>query len=101
MPRRKKRSVQERIEAHERELLELRDQARIEELEAALKRGDIVNGKRSEFSSQLRELRLIKKAIRAAERHEQEHLVEPLKEFQEKLTKSMTDLVEEGSPSQV
>ena len=96
---RKRRSLQERIEAHERELEDLREQSRIEEFEVALKENRIPAGKRTEFACQLRELRLVKKAIKAAERHEQTELVDPLKTFQDKIAESMASLVAEGGPS--
>jgi len=99
--KRKRRSVQERIADHERELLELRQAVRLEGFDTALKEGRVANGSRTEFTSRLRELRLINKAIKAAERHEQDDLVEPLKAFSDKLAESMASLVDGGLPSNV
>lgn len=99
--KRKRRSVQERIAEHERDLHELREQARIEDFETALKDGRVANGSRTEFTSRLRELRLILRAIKAAERHDQSNLVQPLQDFKDKIAESMADLVNEGGPSTV
>lgn len=99
--KRRRRSLQERIADQERELAELRAQARIENLEEILKNGKVAAGSRTEFGSRLRELRLINKVVIAAERHDEPKLVESLKEFQDKIVESMTGLVEEEGPSTV
>ena len=99
--KRKRRSVKERIADRERELQELREQERLEDLEAILKNGKVADGSRTEFASRLRELRLLNKAVIAAERHDEPKLVESLKEFQDKIVESMTSLVEEEGPSTV
>lgn len=99
--KRKRRSVQERLADHERRGQELREQERLEAFETALKGGHVANGNRTEFTSRLRELRLINKAIKAAERHDESHLVAPLQVFKDKIAESMADLVNEGGPSTV
>ena len=99
--KRKRRSVQERIADNESELLELRERKRREDFKAALKDGRVASGSRAEFSSSLQELRLIHQAIKAAERHEQSHLVEPLQVFKDKIAESMANLVNGGGPSTV
>ena len=97
----KRRSVEERIADHERQLQELREQARLEDFKTALTDGRVANGSRTEFTARLRELRLINKAINAAERHDQSDLVVPLQDFKDKIAESMADLVNEGGPSTV
>jgi len=99
--KRKRRSVKERIADQERELRDLRELERIEDLEAILKDGKVSDGSRTEFGAQLRELRLLNKAVVAAERHDEPQLVESLKKFQDKIVESMTSLVEEESPSTI
>lgn len=97
--KRRRRSIQERIADQERELEELRLLARIENLEELLKAGKVSDGSRTEFSSRLREMRLINKAVIAAERHGEPELVESLKKFQDKIAESMATLVAEEGPS--
>lgn len=97
--KRKRRSVKERIADQERELQDLREQERIEDLETILNDGKVPNGNRTEFASRLRELRLINKAVIAAERHDEPQLVASLKMFQDKIAESMATLVEVENPS--
>jgi hypothetical protein len=98
--KRRRRSIQDRIADQERELEELRWLERIENLEQALKGGRVSSDNRAEFTARIREMKLIKRAAAAVERHDEPELADALKVFQNKVAESMATLVQEEAPSE-
>jgi len=98
--KRRRRSIQDRIADQERELEELRWLERIENLEQALKGGRVSSDNRTEFTTRIREMKLIKRAAAAVERHDEPELADALKVFQDKVAESMATLVQEEAPSE-
>jgi hypothetical protein len=98
-PKRRRRSIEQRIADGERELQELRAQAQIQSFEAVLKEGRVIDGQRTEFAIRLREIRLLRKAVSAAERHEDFALSGKIQDFEGKLAESMASLVKGEEPS--
>lgn len=92
----KKRSLSERVEAHERKIIELRDQLAVEMFEQSLKSGDIKRGKQSEFRMLMRELKVVQKAKLVALRRGLHELQTQLSVLQDRVALQMRALVKEG-----
>ena len=100
IPKRRRRSIQDRIADQERELQALRELERIENLEAAKAQGRVVDGKSTEFNAMLRDMRLMQKAALVARRYDDDALGASLTDFQDRLAEYMAKLVKEEESSE-
>lgn len=91
-----RRTLEERLADNQQIGEDIKDKIRLRDINAAVKEGKISEGNEPLFKLLKRELTSVKKAVKAAARHEREGLVQALEEFTSDIAESMASLVQPG-----